>query len=163
MRRTRMFSDKFVVGDTLDWWRISKVINLTMVELTAEMRLPGKATLSFQLDQTSKQTSLTQTASINTNKIIPLGEVELGINYAIVITTNSGLWRYKIGDTIKFTSLKPYRIKVTGRTKHFINAFGEELIVENAEVALAKAAEKNNCKIKDYTAAPVYMLSLIHL
>ena len=95
----------------------------------------------------------------NTNKIIPLGEVELGINYAIVITTNSGLWRYKIGDTIKFTSLKPYRIKVTGRTKHFINAFGEELIVENAEVALAKAAEKNNCKIKDYTAAPVYMSS----
>ncbi len=95
----------------------------------------------------------------NTNKIIPLGEVELGINYAMVITTNSGLWRYKIGDTIKFTSLKPYRIKVTGRTKHFINAFGEELIVENAEVALAKAAEKNNCKIKDYTAAPVYMSS----
>ena len=95
----------------------------------------------------------------NTNKIIPFGEVELGINYGIVITTNSGLWRYKIGDTIKFTSLKPYRIKVTGRTKHFINAFGEELIVENAEVALAKAAEKNNCKIKDYTAAPVYMSS----
>ena len=95
----------------------------------------------------------------NTDKIIPLGEVELGINYAIVITTNSGLWRYKIGDTIKFTSLNPYRIKVTGRTKHFINAFGEELIVENAEVALAKAAEKNNCKIKDYTAAPVYMSS----
>ena len=95
----------------------------------------------------------------NTNKIIPLGEVELGINYAIVITTNSGLWRYKIGDTIKFTSLKPYRIKVTGRTKHFINAFGEELIIENAEISLAKAAEENNCRIKDYTAAPVYMSS----
>ena len=69
MRRTRMFSDKFVVGDTLDWWRISKVINLTMVELTAEMRLPGKATLSFKLDQTSNQTSLTQTASFHTNTI----------------------------------------------------------------------------------------------
>ena len=70
-----------------------------------------------------------------------MGEVELGINYAIVITTNSGLWRYKIGDTIKFTSLKPYRIKLQ-ENKTFINAFGEELIVENAEVALAKAAEK---------------------
>ena len=93
----------------------------------------------------------------NTDKIIPLSEVELNKNYAIVITTNSGLWRYKIGDTVKFTSLNPYRIKVTGRTKHFINAFGEELIVENAEIALAKAAEKNNCKIKDYTAAPIYM------
>lgn len=93
----------------------------------------------------------------NTNKIIPLSEVELDINYGIVITTNSGLWRYKIGDTVRFTSLNPYRIKVTGRTKHFINAFGEELIIENAEVALAKAAEKNNCKIKDYTAAPIYM------
>jgi len=95
----------------------------------------------------------------NTNKIIPLGEVELNVNYAIVITTNSGLWRYKIGDTIKFTSLNPYRIKVSGRTKHFINAFGEELIVENAEIALAKTAEKNNCKIKDYTAAPIFMSS----
>jgi hypothetical protein len=95
----------------------------------------------------------------NSDKIIPLSEVELDINYAIVITTNSGLWRYKIGDTIKFTSLNPYRIKVTGRTKHFINTFGEELIVENAEVALAIAAQKNNCKIKDYTAAPIYMTS----
>ncbi len=95
----------------------------------------------------------------NSDKIIPLSEVELNINYAIIITTNSGLWRYKIGDTVKFTSLNPYRIKVTGRTKHFINAFGEELIVENAEIALAKAAEKNNCKIKDYTAAPIYMSS----
>jgi len=95
----------------------------------------------------------------NTNKIIPLGEVELNVNYAIVITTNSGLWRYKIGDTVKFTSLNPYRIKVSGRTKHFINAFGEELIVENAEIALAKTAEKNNCKIKDYTAAPIFMSS----
>ena len=95
----------------------------------------------------------------NTDKIIPLSEVELNKNYAIVITTNSGLWRYKIGDTVKFTSLNPYRIKVTGRTKHFINAFGEELIIENAEISLAKAAEENNCRIKDYTAAPIYMSS----
>ena len=95
----------------------------------------------------------------NSDKIIPLSEVELNKNYAIVITTNSGLWRYKIGDTVKFTSLNPYRIKVTGRTKHFINAFGEELIIENAEISLAKAAEENNCRIKDYTAAPIYMSS----
>ena len=95
----------------------------------------------------------------NTDKIIPLSEVELNINYAIVITTNSGLWRYKIGDTVKFTSLNPYRIKVTGRTKHFINAFGEELIIENAENALAKTAEQNNCKVREYTAAPIYMSS----
>jgi len=95
----------------------------------------------------------------NTDKIIPLSEVELNVNYAIVITTNSGLWRYKIGDTVKFTSLNPYRIKVTGRTKHFINAFGEELIIENAENALAKTAEQNNCKVREYTAAPIYMSS----
>ncbi len=95
----------------------------------------------------------------NTDKIIPLSEVELNVNYAIVITTNSGLWRYKIGDTVKFTSLNPYRIKVTGRTKHFINAFGEELIIENAENALAKTAQQNNCKVMEYTAAPIYMSS----
>ena len=95
----------------------------------------------------------------NTDKIIPLSEVELNVNYAMVITTNSGLWRYKIGDTVKFTSLNPYRIKVTGRIKHFINAFGEELIIENAENALAKTAQQNNCKIKEYTAAPIYMSS----
>src|SRR6056300_2018569 len=70
------------------------------------------------------------------SKIIPLSEVNLNRNYAMVITTNGGLWRYKIGDTIRFTSLSPYRIQVTGRTKHFINAFGEELIIDNAEKAL---------------------------
>ena len=70
------------------------------------------------------------------SKAIPLQEVKEGVNYAIVIATNSGLWRYLIGDTIKFTSVKPYRIKITGRTKHFINVFGEELVIENAEDAL---------------------------
>ncbi|MFT4699022.1 MAG: phenylacetate-coenzyme A ligase PaaK-like adenylate-forming protein, partial [Flavobacteriaceae bacterium] len=74
-------------------------------------------------------------------KIIPLSDVELGENYAIVITTNAGLWRYKIGDTIRFTSTNPYRIRVTGRTKHHINVFGEELIIENAEKALVKATK----------------------
>jgi hypothetical protein len=65
-------------------------------------------------------------------KVIPLWEVKTGVNYAMVISTNAGLWRYLIGDTVRFTNLSPYRIKITGRTKHFINAFGEELIIENA-------------------------------
>ncbi|WP_291868621.1 GH3 auxin-responsive promoter family protein [Maribacter sp.] len=88
---------------------------------------------------------------------IPLWEVRLNKNYAIVITTNSGLWRYKIGDTVRFTSVSPYRIKVTGRTKHHINVFGEELIIENAEEALKSVCAKTGAEIKDYTAAPVFM------
>ena len=92
-----------------------------------------------------------------TDAIIPLSEVELNKNYAIVITTNAGLWRYKIGDTVKFTSLDPYRIRISGRTKNYINAFGEELMVENADVALTKAAKKMNVEILDYTAGPVFM------
>lgn len=88
---------------------------------------------------------------------LSLHEVETGVNYALIISTNGGLWRYQIGDTIEFTSLDPYRIRVTGRTKHFINAFGEELIVDNAEKALAIACEKTKAIVKDYTAAPVYM------
>lgn len=88
---------------------------------------------------------------------IPLQEVEINKNYAIVISTNSGLWRYLIGDTVKFTSLKPYRIKITGRTKHFINVFGEELVVENAEDALQIACETTNAEITDYTVAPIFM------
>lgn len=88
---------------------------------------------------------------------IPLWSVELGKNYAIIITTNSGLWRYKIGDTVRFTSKSPYRIKVTGRTKHHINVFGEELIIENAEEALKIACAKTEAEIMDYTAGPVFM------
>jgi hypothetical protein len=90
---------------------------------------------------------------------IPLWEVELGKNYAIIITTNSGLWRYKIGDTVRFTSKSPYRIKVTGRTKHHINVFGEELIIENAEEALKIACAKTKAEIMDYTAGPVFMVN----
>ncbi|MFO7868464.1 MAG: GH3 auxin-responsive promoter family protein [Bacteroidales bacterium] len=86
-----------------------------------------------------------------------LTEVELGQNYAIVISTNSGLWRYVIGDTVEFTSRYPYKIKITGRIKHFINAFGEELIIDNAERALAEASKQTHAKIREYTAAPVYM------
>ncbi|RMA56663.1 GH3 auxin-responsive promoter family protein [Ulvibacter antarcticus] len=90
-------------------------------------------------------------------KVIPLSEVEEGVNYAIIITTNAGLWRYKVGDTIRFTSTSPYRIKVTGRTKHHINVFGEELIIENAEAALKKASQLTESEIVDYTAAPIFM------
>ena len=89
---------------------------------------------------------------------IPLWEIEVGKNYAIIITTNSGLWRYKIGDTVRFTSKSPYRIKVTGRTKHHINVFGEELIIENAEEALKIACAKTEAEIIDYTAGPIFMV-----
>jgi hypothetical protein len=94
---------------------------------------------------------------INSPKVISLEDVKLNTNYALVISTNAGLWRYIIGDTIKFTSKSPYRFKITGRTKSFINAFGEELIVENAEQAIAYAAQQTNAQIKEYTAAPVFM------
>ncbi|MUU77750.1 GH3 auxin-responsive promoter family protein [Winogradskyella endarachnes] len=90
-------------------------------------------------------------------KVIPLSEVELNTNYAVIITTNAGLWRYKIGDTIKFVSLSPHRIKVTGRTKHHINAFGEELIIENAERAFKSVCKQTASEIVDYTAAPIFM------
>lgn len=91
------------------------------------------------------------------SKAISLSKVKKEVNYAIVITTNGGLWRYLIGDTIKFTSIKPYRIKITGRTKHHINVFGEELIIENAEEALKVACIKTDAIIKDYTAGPIFM------
>ncbi len=90
-------------------------------------------------------------------KIVRLADVVLFKNYAIVITTNSGLWRYLIGDTVRFTSLSPYRIRVTGRTKHHINVFGEELMIENTDMALAKTCAALNCEIIDYTVAPIFM------
>lgn len=90
-------------------------------------------------------------------KTCALDEVETGVNYAMVISTNAGLWRYIIGDTITFTTLHPYRIKITGRTRNFINAFGEELIVDNAEKGLSIACEKCKAVISEYTAGPVYL------
>ncbi len=89
-------------------------------------------------------------------KTITLEDVEVNKNYALVISTNAGLWRYVIGDTVEFTSINPFRIKVTGRINQFINAFGEELIIENAEMALSKACEKTASIIKEYTVAPKY-------
>lgn len=89
--------------------------------------------------------------------VLPLEDVELDKNYAVLISTSCGLWRYIIGDTVKFTSRQPYKFIITGRTKYFINAFGEELIMDNAEKGLAYACEQTGAEIKEYTAAPVYM------
>lgn len=89
-------------------------------------------------------------------KVIPLSEVELGKNYSMVISTNSGLWRYKIGDTIKFTSTSPYRFVISGRTKHCINVFGEDLFVEHAEKALSVTCNKTGAVLRDFTAAPFF-------
>lgn len=87
---------------------------------------------------------------------VPLEAVELGKSYALIISTNAGLWRYKIGDTVRFTSRQPYRIRITGRTKHFLNAFGEEVVVENAEAAVAAACQATATTVRDFTAAPIY-------
>jgi hypothetical protein len=90
-------------------------------------------------------------------KTYSLAEVETGVNYAMIISTNAGLWRYLIGDTVKFTSLYPHKIKITGRTAHYINVFGEELIVGNAEEALLKVCAETNAIVSEYTVAPIYM------
>jgi hypothetical protein len=90
-------------------------------------------------------------------RALNLTEVEVGKNYAMIISTNAGLWRYNIGDTVKFTSIAPYRIKISGRTKHFINAFGEEIIIENAETAITRACEMTGAVIDNFTAAPIYL------
>ena len=89
--------------------------------------------------------------------VIPISGVEIGRNYAMLISTSCGLWRYLIGDTVQFTSVNPYKFIITGRTKYFINAFGEELIMDNAEKALAYACEQTEAEVREYTAAPVYM------
>ena len=89
--------------------------------------------------------------------VLPLWDVEVGKNYAMVISTSCGLWRYLIGDTIKFTQKDPYKFIITGRTKFFINAFGEELIVDNAEKGLSEACAQTGAQVQEYTAAPVFM------
>ena len=95
--------------------------------------------------------------SSDSAKAYTLGEVEKDVNYAIIISTNGGLWRYMIGDTITFTSLNPYKFRISGRTKHFINVFGEEVIVDNADKALGIACKETGATITDYTAGPVFM------
>lgn len=94
---------------------------------------------------------------VNSKTVFSLEEVEENVNYAMVITTNAGLWRYIIGDTIKFTSLLPFRFKITGRVNSFINCFGEEVIVENSDLAIANTCKKTDTQIKEYTVAPVFM------
>jgi hypothetical protein len=94
---------------------------------------------------------------MGTDHIVPLWGVETGKNYAMLITTSCGLWRYKIGDTVRFTSVNPYKFVISGRTKHFINAFGEELIIDNAEQGLAYACEQTGAEVSEYTAAPIFM------
>lgn len=88
--------------------------------------------------------------TVGLNKVVP------GKNYAPIISTNGGLWRYIVGDTVQFTSVNPFRVKVSGRLKHFINAFGEELIVDNTDKAIAIAAQQTGAIVNDYTAAPIY-------
>jgi len=100
---------------------------------------------------------LLEEVHLDNPQVFVLQDVELDKNYAMIITTNCGLWRYKIGDTVKFTSKYPFKIKITGRIKHFINAFGEELIIDNAEKALKEACEQTGAEIKEYTAGPVFM------
>lgn len=90
--------------------------------------------------------------------VLPLEAVSAGTNYAMVISTSGGLWRYLIGDTIRFTSLSPHKFIITGRTKHFINAFGEELMVDNADKAIALASRETGARVKEYTAAPLFLL-----
>ncbi|MGC3966919.1 MAG: GH3 auxin-responsive promoter family protein, partial [Pirellulales bacterium] len=92
-----------------------------------------------------------------TQEVVPLHHVKLNENYAMIVTTNSGLWRYKIGDTVQFTNLFPHKFCISGRTTQFVNAFGEELIQANTDKALAIACEKYNAEIIDYTVAPSYI------
>ena len=99
---------------------------------------------------------LTEDLEKENPRVISLEGVEVGKNYALLISTNGGLWRYKIGDTVKFTSILPYRFRISGRTKHFINAFGEEVIVENAEAAISYACEQTGATLTNFTAAPIY-------
>ena len=94
---------------------------------------------------------------MGTDNIVPIWGVESGKNYAMLISTSCGLWRYMLGDTVRFTSVNPYKFVISGRTKHFINAFGEELIVDNADQGLAYACQQTGAEVSEYTAAPIFM------
>lgn len=91
------------------------------------------------------------------NRCIPLEDVQIGIDYAMIITSNAGLWRYDLGDVVQFTSTNPYRFKISGRTKQYLNAFGEELMIHNTDSAIAWACEKTHALVNDYTVAPLFM------
>ena len=121
--------------------------------------IPGSDELLLMLDYGIfyEFIPMSEFKGINSNNVVSLSDVEKGVNYAMVISTNGGLWRYILGDTIQFTSLFPFRFKITGRTKSFLNTFGEEVVVENAESAIAHACHKTNAQIRDFTVAPIYM------
>lgn len=122
------------------------------IQDTAE---PGEMLLMLDYGIFYEFIPVNETGQTLTNAL-QLYEVKTGVNYAMVITTNAGLWRYQLGDTVEFTSTDPYRIRITGRTRNFINAFGEELIIDNAIKALQTACEKTDALISEFTAAPVY-------
>lgn len=121
--------------------------------------IPGSDELLLMLDYGIfyEFIPMSEFKGVHSNNVVSLSEVEKGVNYAMVISTNGGLWRYILGDTIQFTSLFPFRFKITGRTKSFLNTFGEEVVVENAESAIAHACLKTNAQIRDFTVAPIYM------
>ncbi len=118
---------------------------------------PARDDMLLMLDYHTYYEFLPMADLSDTSKAIPLEGVRTGVNYAMIITTSNGLWRYMIGDTVEFTSTSPYRIRITGRTRHYINTFGEEVIVDNAESAMRAACDATGAEIAEYTVAPVYM------
>lgn len=118
---------------------------------------PGRDDMLLMLDYGTFYEFIPVASLGDPTKAVTLEEVRTGVNYAMVITSSNGLWRYQIGDTVEFTSTSPYRIRITGRTKHYINAFGEEIVVDNAESAINAAAKATGAEIAEYTAAPIFM------
>ncbi len=118
---------------------------------------PGRSDMLLMLDYGTYYEFLPMHDIDDPTKAVPLEGVKRGVNYAMIITTCNGLWRYRIGDTVEFVSTEPYTIRITGRTKHYINAFGEELMIDNAEAAMHKASQATDAVVAEYTVAPVYM------
>lgn len=118
---------------------------------------PGRSDMLLMLDYGTYYEFLPTDMLDNPSAAVPLEGVKTGVNYAMIITTCNGLWRYMIGDTVQFVSTNPYTIKITGRTKHYINAFGEEIVIDNAETAIHYACTTTGADVSEYTAAPVYM------
>lgn len=118
---------------------------------------PGDRAMLLMLDYEIFYEFIPMSSLYDHSTAVPLSEVKTGVNYAMIISTSSGLWRYLIGDTVEFTSTSPYKIKITGRTKSYINAFGEEIIVDNADRAIKSASDATGTAVKEYTAAPIFM------
>jgi hypothetical protein len=118
---------------------------------------PASSDLLLMLDYGTFYEFLPVDSLGDPSKAVPLEGVRTGVNYALIVSTCNGLWRYMIGDTVEFTSIAPYKIRITGRTRLYINAFGEEVIIDNAERAIQAAAEATGAVVQDYTAGPVYM------